>query len=749
MGKLATITRRTFMLGAAAITGGVVFGYYKYKVPRKNPLLNELRSDQVTLTPYFKIDPDGITIIVPRAEMGQGVTTTLAALVAEELDVLVADVKIEHGPASAAYYNAAVFAEGVPFAPTDNGLMANSMRSSMHVVGKLVGMQITGGSSSTVDAFEKMRIAGAAARDVFMAAGATKFGVHKVHVSTRDGNVVGPNNEYVSYISLANIAADFSIPSSVNLKPKKEWKQLGKSLPRHDMKSKCSGTAEFGIDVRLKNMRYATVKMNPYIYQKMLSYDASEALKMPGVEKVVPVLDNGVAVIATNTWYAFKAAEKIKFDWGKAEYPADQESLFALVESSFDERHQDSQNRDDGDVQAQLTNAGDAVLDAEYRAPLLAHATMEPMNTTALCTSKRLDVWAGNQAPTQAQLEGMQLTGLDEEQVHIHTPFMGGGFGRRAEMDFVKYATAIAQTMPGTPVKVTWTREEDMTHDCYRPMAIAKFQAVLNNKTLHALDIKVAAPSIIESQFGRINMDIPGPDVSIVQGLWDQPYSIENYRVTGYRVPAGIPVSSWRSVGASQNAFFHESMMDEIANKSQQDPLQLRLSIINHDVSRKVLQAAAKMAKWGEPLPDGHALGVAFCMSFGVPVAQIIEVAASPEGIKIVNAYVAADVGQVLDPSNVEAQLMSGLIFGLGAAMMGEITLTDGKVDQTNFHTYDSMRMSQTPNIQIKVLENGDKIRGIGEPGTPPAAPALGNAIFAATGKRIREMPFNKQVNFI
>ncbi|MFT5674250.1 MAG: isoquinoline 1-oxidoreductase beta subunit [Paraglaciecola sp.] len=749
MGKLATITRRTFMLGATAITGGVVFGFYKYIIPRKNPLLHELRSDQVTLTPYFKIDPDGITIIVPRAEMGQGVTTTLAALVAEELDVLVSDVKIEHGPASAAYYNAAVFDEGVPFAATDNGLMASSMRSGMHVVGKLVGMQITGGSSSTVDAFEKMRIAGAAARDVFMAAGATKFGVHKAHVSTRDGNVVGPNNEYVSYIALAHIAAEFSIPTSVNLKPKKQWKQLGKSQPRHDMAAKCLGTAEFGIDVRLKNMRYATVKMNPYIYQKMLSYDASEALKMPGVETIVPVLDNGVAVIATNTWYAFKAAEKIKFDWGKVEYPANQQSLFALVESSFDERHQDSQNRDDGDVQAQFARAGDNILNAEYRAPLLAHATMEPMNATALYTSKRLDVWAGNQAPTQAQLEGMQLTGLDEEQVYIHTPFMGGGFGRRAEMDFVKYATAIAKTMPGTPVKVTWTREEDITHDCYRPMAIAKFQAVLNNKILHALDIKVAAPSIVESQFGRIDMNMPGPDVTIVQGLWDQPYNIENYRVTGYRVPAGIPVSSWRSVGASQNAFFHESMLDEVAHMSQQDPLQLRLSLINHEVSRKVLQTAGEMANWEKPLPQGHALGVAFCMSFGVPVAQIIEVAASSEGIKIINAYIAADVGQVLDPLNVEAQLMSGLIFGLAAAMMEEITLTDGKVDQTNFHTYDSLRMSQTPNIHIKVLENGDKIRGVGEPGTPPAAPALGNAIFAATGKRIREMPFNKQVNFI
>lgn len=747
MGKLATITRRTFLLGSAAIAGGVVFGYYKYQQPLTNPLT--ANDDEAVLTPYIKLDKNGVTIIAPRAEMGQGVSTTLAVLVAEELDIPVADVNVEHGPASSAYFNAAVLEEGLPFATLDNSFAANTARGSVQVVGKLLGLQVTGGSSSIVDAFEKMRVAGAAAREVLLMAAAAKWSVEADTLDTDKGFVVNKaNSERVAYSDLASVASRFEPPTNVSLKPQSDWQQLGKSQPRNDMVSKCTGTAEFAIDVKLEDLRHATVKMNPYIYQKMRSYDASEAEKMPGVEKIIPILDQGVAVIASNTWYAMQAAKKITFDWGDADYPKDNAALFRLAEKSFADDYQDSRNRDQGDVDDELMAQADAVLSAEYRAPLLAHATMEPMNATALLKDGRLDIWAGNQAPTLAVQESVKLTGLEADNVHVHTTYMGGGFGRRAEMDFVNYAVEVAKAMEGVPVKVTWSREEDMTHDCYRPMAIAKMQGSLANEGKRVLDIKVAAPSVFESQGGRIGLSLPGPDISIVQAIWDQPYGIENYRTTGYRVPAVLPVSSWRSVGGSQNAFFHESMIDELALAAGKDPLALRLELITDPVSRKVIEAVAELSDWGRELPDGHGLGIAFCLSFGVPTAEVVEVANTDKGIKIINAYVAADVGLMLDPVNVEAQLMSGLNFGLAAAMMSEITLKNGQVEQTNFNNYDSIRMNQTPSFKVKVLENGEKIRGVGEPGTPPAAPALANAIFAATGQRLREMPFKKFVRF-
>jgi len=325
---------------------------------------------------------------------------------------------------------------------------------------------------------------------------------------------------------------------------------------------------------------------------------------------------------------------------------------------------------------------------------------------------------------------------------------MGGGFGRRAEMDFIKQAIDVAKAMEGTPVKMTWTREEDVTHDNYRPGAIARFRGAIADGTPTAFDLRLSTLSVIESQFGRIGLPLPGPDISIVQSAWDQPYAIPNYRVTGYRTPAMIPVSSWRSVGASQNGFFHESIIDELAHAAGRDPLDLRLSLMSHEPSRRVIEAVAEMSDWGSTLPDGHGKGVAFVLSFGVPVAEVVEVADTERGIRIVNAWAAVDVGTALDPRIIEAQVQSGINFGLAAAMMSEITVSDGKVEQSNFHDYNSIRINQAPAIAVKILENGEKIRGIGEPGLPPAAPALANAIFAATGQRIRELPLNKHVTF-
>ncbi|MEM7610698.1 MAG: molybdopterin cofactor-binding domain-containing protein [Pseudomonadota bacterium] len=746
MGKLKTITRRTLLIGSAAVAGGFAVGYWQYKRPYDNPLLADLDEGESALTPYVRIDQQGITIITPRAEMGQGVHTTLAALVAEELGVELDDVTVEHGPASKAYFNEAILEEAVPFAQTDLGRMAEGARAFTKVPAKFLGLQVTGGSSSMPDGFAKMRKAGAAARSMLLAAASERLGVGVEALSVDNGAVVAADGSRIAYVDLAAAAASQRAPNDPDLKPHSEWRLLGRSLPRVDVVGKSTGTAEFGVDIRLPGMLYATVKMNPRLGGPMFSFDADAARAMPGVKDII-ALDGGVAVVATNSWYAFKAADAIVFDWGDAPYPSTSAAMLEAIGASFTDEYQDSRHRDDGDVDDALVEAD--VIEGEYRVPFLAHATLEPMNATALLKDGRLDVWAGTQVPTQVIKEAVAITGLDEDAIRVHTPYMGGGFGRRAEMDIVKQAISVAVAMEGTPVKTTWTREEDMTHDQYRPAAIARFRGAVADGRPVALDLQLATVSVIASQMGRLGIPAAGPDVSIVQSAWDQPYGIENYRVTGYRTPAMIPVTSWRAVGASQNGFFHEGVIDELAIAAGADPLEMRLSLMTHEPSRRVLQAVAEMSDWGGPLPANHGKGVAFVYSFGVSVAQVIEVANTSAGIRLIDVWVAADVGIALDPRNIEGQLQGGIIFGLTAAIKGEITVADGQVEQKNFNTYDGLRLRQVPGISVNVLENGSKIRGIGEPGLPPAAPALANAIYAATGQRIRELPLEKHINFV
>ena len=327
---------------------------------------------------------------------------------------------------------------------------------------------------------------------------------------------------------------------------------------------------------------------------------------------------------------------------------------------------------------------------------------------------------------------------------------MGGAFGRRGETDFSKQATKIAVAMEGRPVKLTWSREEDMRHDFYRPLAMARMKGAVKEGRATSMDLKVAASSVFDSQFvGRWGVPLAGPDATLVQAIWDQPYGLENYQITAYKAPLNLPVGSWRSVGSSQNGFFHESAMDELAHAAGEDPLEMRLRLLTHEPSREVLRAAKEMSGWGRTLPEGHGLGVAFVLSFGVPTAEVFEVAMTNQGIKLVGIWAAADVGIALDPRNLEAQVTSGIIYALSAAIMGQITVENHRVAQSNFHDFEAMRMYQVPPMEIRILENQKHIHGIGEPGTPPAAPALANAVFAATGKRIRELPMNKHINFV
>jgi len=745
MGRLRTIARRSFLIGSAAVAGGVAFGTWAYTRPLENPLEG---GPGTALTPYVEITDTGITIIAPRAEMGQGIMTTLAALVAEELDVSLEDVTVRHGPASGTYYNTALMSEGIPFAPTDESWLAETARGAMAIPARFMGMQITGGSSSIVDAYDKMRHAGAAARLALVEAAAVRLGMAAADLRTENGTVIAPDGTALPYTDLAQEAAEIDLTDEPPLKPRSAWKVLGTSQPRVDMVAKCTGAAVFATDVALPDRLHATVRMNPALGAPMRGFDAAEARGMRGVVDIVEMSGGGIAVIADNTWRAMRAAQAVRIDWAEAPYPADTAGHVAAVEASFTGDALDSRYRDDGDVEAALDARTD-IVEAQYRVPYLAHATMEPMTATVWLRDGALDLWTGTQAPTIARDEAAAVAGLETDAVTVHTTLMGGGFGRRGEMDIVRQAVEIAGAAGGRPVTLTWSRAEDMTHDVYRPLAAARFRGRVEDGVPRAFDLSLAAPSVMESQMGRLGMAMPGPDVTLVQGAWEQPWRIPDYRVTAYRTPMLAPVGSWRSVGFSYTAFFHESALDELAHAAGRDPLEMRLDMVTDAPSRAVLEAVAEASNWGGALPEGHGRGVAFCLSFGVPTAQVIEVAATPDGIRLVNAHAAVDVGIALDPHTIEAQVQGGMVYGLTAAMMGGIDMAGGRVVQTNFHDYDALRMGQCPPISVTILENQPRIRGIGEPGTPPAAPALANAIFAATGRRIRELPMNRHVAFV
>jgi isoquinoline 1-oxidoreductase subunit beta len=758
MGRIARFARRTFLIGATVIAGGAAFGYYSYRKVADNPLKDNLAEGEVTFNPYVKITADNkITIIAPRAEMGQGIMTTLAALVAEELEVTLSQVTVEHGPTSGAYYNEALLNEGAPFPAFEHSMVQDSIRSVMGAMGKLLSLQVTGGSTSTVDAFEKMRHAGAMAREMLKALAAEELGVDAASLTVAGGSITDPKSgKSLTYGALSAKAAGLTPPNDIKLKDKADWKLLGKSQGRVDMRAKVTGAPIYGIDVVLPDMVFGTIKMNPRLGGRMKSFDAKAAQAIVGVIKVVEIdcqFGHGLGVIAKDTWTAFKAADALVVEWGDAPYPADTASIMRVIDDAL-AKGGGASLREVGDAATQFADAPrDKIVEATYSVPFLAHATMEPMNATAHFKDGKLEIWSPNQAPTVTRFICSSIAGLEQADVTVHTTMMGGGFGRRGEMDFSAYATLMAVAADGKPVKVIWTREEDMTHDMYRPAASAKFMARLGDDGLPvALDGMIATPSIMRSVIRR-NMpsigDAPlGPDKAITDGAFNQPYAIPNMSVRGIDVDMLIPVSFWRSVGNSSNAFFHECFMDEVAVAAKLDPVAMRLKLMaDYPAAAKAIEKVAAMSSWGTNTP-GHAKGLAFCLSFGGWVAQVVEVTDTPSGIKLTNLWCAADIGLALDPEIIKAQIVSGAIYGLSAAMNQEITFADGMVEQKTYFDFEPMRIQQAPKFHVEILENAPHMGGVGEIGTPPAAPALANAIFALNGKRIRTLPLSKEVTF-
>ena len=741
MASLGKIARRTFLVGAVALTGGAAFGVWQIRKPVENPLRPE---DGATLNPYILINADGITIIAPRAEMGQGIHTTLAALVAEELDADFNTIRVLHGPPAAAYYNAALLHGVIPTPDYAQKDWQRWVAGALGEASKLLGLQVTGGSTSTVDAYERMRAAGASAREALKAVASDRLGVPVAQLRTENGTVIAPDGTILDYRDLATDAAERPVPQ-VALRDPSEWKLLGQALPRVDMRAKITGQAQYSTDIALPGLRYATVRCNPHLGGAMRSFDAGTALALPGVERVVD-LGDGVGVIARNTWAAMQGAQAVAIEWEKSPLPADMDAMRGQIAAAFD-APPNSSFRDQGSLDTLPAGA----LAVEYAVPFLAHATMEPMGATAWLQDGKLTLWVGHQAPLEAVKVAARVAGLPEEDVTFHTTLLGGGFGRRTEMDNVVQAVKLARAMPGTPIRLTWSREEDMTHDFYRPAALARGRGVVENGRITHFDLHVAAPSVTRAAIGRLSgREMGGADKGHMEGAFNQPYAIPNYRTLGYLADLDVPIGFWRSVGNSFNGFFHESLIDELAHAAGADPLQFRLDHIRPEsaVAAGVLEAVRDLSGWGSDKQPGTGRGVAFCWSFGTPTAVVMEVTEGAGGIVMTRAFVAADPGRVLDPGIVAAQLESGLIYGLSAAVSEAITFAGGAAEQLNFPDYDALRMANAPRIATILRQDNPHMGGVGEIATPPAAPALANAIFDLTGTRVRALPLGQSLRF-
>ena len=747
--SLRTFTRRAFLVGSAVIAGGVAFGVYVARRDPENPLTHDLPKGAATFNPWVLIDAQKVTLIAPHADKGQGVMSVQAALLAEEMDLDWGGFEVSFGTPAKAYWNTALGDDSVPFRPNDDSTLANMARGGADIAFKLLGMQATGGSTTVPDSFDKLREAGAMARETLKAAAARRTGAAVADLRTEGGAVLLPDGTRIPYTDLAAEAAVIDPVPAPTLRDPTEWRLLGQPMQRLDIVAKSTGTARYGIDLAAEGMVHAAVRLSPH-RGAVLSYDDSAARALPYVRQVLQI-PGGLAVIADNSWHAMQGADALDIDWAPATYPPEQAEHWQRLSDSFTEDALDRTWRDDGDVQAALPPEAPPaeVLAAEYRSPYVAHAPLEPLSAIVQVDDAGVEIWSGHQMPREAQKAAARVTGFELEQVRFHNHLIGGSFGHRLEPDFITHATAIANQLRGTPVKLIYRREEDFATDFPRHIAMGRGRGAVRDGQVVAVDLQIAAPSVTRSQMGRLGFPAAGPDNQIPAGAWNAPYAIPDFRVRAYAVEGLAPVSSWRAVGANGGGFILEGFLDELIHLAGADPLAERIRLAADPVTRGVLEAVGKMSGWGNALPKGRGRGVAMVESFGVPVAEVVEVTATDGGIRLDKVFVACDVGPVLDPVNFQNLVQGGVVFGLGAAMNCEITYAGGAAEQSNFDTHEGMRLYQCPDIHVQSLGQASKIRGIGEPPVPPTAPALANAIFAATGQRLRELPLYHQVDFV
>jgi isoquinoline 1-oxidoreductase beta subunit len=709
------VTRRDFLKTSTALSGALVIGFWLPELAgRKGAFAQQPPKKAVPPNAFLRIDKDGtVTVLVKHLEFGQGVTTSLPMLVAEELECDWSKVRGDLAPAGPEY------------------------------VHTLFGMQMTGGSSSVSNSWEQLRTVGAQARTMLVQAAATQWKVKPEDCKVDKGVVTGPGNRKLTYGQLADAAMKLPVPEKVALKPAGQFKVLGKPTRRVDSLAKSDGTAVFGMDIKRKNLHTALVAHAPAFGATLGKMDAEKVRAVPGVTHVVQ-LTNGVAVVGTSYWAAKKGRDALELEWDR---PRD---LAQVSTEAFAAKWREMAKAGTGGVSAkkgagpEALKAAAKTVTAEFEVPFLAHAPMEPLNCTIEVTAAGAEIWVGSQFQTMDHAAAAKVLGLKPEQVKLNTMIAGGGFGRRANpaSDYIIEACEVAREVK-VPVKVVWTREDDIRGGYYRPMYVHRVEAGLDaGGRISAWRHAIVGPSILAGTAFEPMMVKDGVDATSVEGVSDSPYEIPNMDVQLHTVNAGVPVLWWRSVGHSHTAFVMESMVDDLAKQAGKDPVAFRRELLGkHPRVRAVLDLAASKAGWGSPLPAGRARGVAVHESFGTVVAQVAEVSLKGGDIVVHKVVAAIDCGYVVNPLTVEAQVQSAIAFGLSAALYSEITLKDGVVQQSNFHDYRVLRMNEMPVVEVHVVPGGEKPSGVGEPGVPPIAPAVANALFALTGKRARKLP--------
>jgi isoquinoline 1-oxidoreductase beta subunit len=715
MSKSVTLNRRDFLKAGAVVGGGMVIGFC---LPPVRPEVQAESSSTFTPNAFVRIDSDDcVTIIVNKSEMGQGVYTALPMIAAEELEADWRKIRVEAAPV-APVYNHTVF-----------------------------GIQVTGGSTSVWSSWDQLRQAGAVAKAMLIEAASAAWKVRPKTCRAENGFVIhDETGQKISYGQLVKRASGLKTPEKVELKDPKDFQLIGKAIPRIDTPEKADGTAVFGIDVKRRGLLTAVVARPPVFGARVKKMGDDKARALPGVRGVV-ALDSGVAVAADHFWAAIKGRDALEITW-------DEGPLASLDSSMLRQRYVEltgkagASARAEGDAEATLAGASKR-LKATYEVPYLAHAPMEPLNCVADVRPDGCDIWTGTQMQTTDRDAAVRITGLPPERVRLYTMFLGGGFGRRGVPDshFVKEAVAISKEMKA-PVKVVWTREDDIRGGYYRPMYAHCLEAGLApDGSLIAWRHRIAGQSIMTGTPFEQGMVKNGVDESSVEGAADLPYAIPNISVEYHLTKTGVPVLWWRSVGHSHNAFVTECFLDEIAAATDKDPFEFRRSLLaGHPRHLAALELVAEKAHWGSRLPEGHGRGISVHASFKSFVAEVAEVSVSPSGKPQIHRVVCAiDCGPVVNPDTVRAQMESGIIFGLTAALYGEITLEKGRVRQSNFNDYRMLPINETPAIEVHIVPSEEPLGGVGEPGVPPIAPAVGNAIFAAVGRRIRRLPIQRE----
>jgi len=707
-------SRRNFLTATAALGGGLMLGF---GLSARAGISDELTTNApFEPNAFLRIDRTGkVIFIMPYIEMGQGTYTAIPMLIAEELEVDVTKVVIEHSPPDDKVY-----------------------------INPLIGIQMTGGSTAIRGSYIRLRQAGASAREMLIGAAAQRWGADPSSCHALKGVVVhGPSGRKLAYGKLVDAAAELPVPEKVALKAPADFKLIGTRQKRLDIAGKVDGSARYGIDSRPAGMKFAVVAASPTFGGRLLSVDEAKAMSVRGVTQVVR-LDDAVAIVAVHTWAAKQglAAAAPQWDAGPNANLSTDDIVAQLAAAA---EQPGAVARHDGDPDAAIAQAAQKI-DAVYEQPFLAHATMEPMNCTVHMTKDGCDIWVGTQIPGRTQGAVAKLTGLKLEQIRIHNHLLGGGFGRRLEYDGTVRAVQIAEQVNG-PVQVIWTREEDIQHDMYRPYYRDRVSAGLDARgSLVGWSQHIAGSSILARYFPTAIKD--GIDNDGVESSANLPYGLGNIRVEWTaQEPPGIPTAFWRGVGVTRGTFVVESFVDELAAQVNQDPLAYRLALLDKNPrAAAVLRIAAERAGWGQRLPQGQGRGIALCTGFGTFIAQVVQVSVDKEGsVNPTHVWCAVDCGIQVNPAIIEAQMQSGIIFGLSGALFGEVTIKDGRVEQTNFGDYRVLRINEAPQIDVQLVKSGEAPGGMGEPGTSCVMPALTNAIYAATGKRIRRLPVGEQ----